>query len=144
MTSVLNSMIAGLHLDERRSKENGQDVVRRSLYKYIYLVCGALVLGGLYRWNATLPVFLDRFSPRAARARSVKFGRGGLSKCCGRLRNFATFVMEKEKKQKPYSRENQRRGRRSRLVVYYPFFILSADIFDPISPERYSEYEIPR
>lgn len=93
MTSVLNSMIAGLHFDERRSKENGQDVVRRSLYKYIYFVCGALVLGGLYRWNATLPVFLDRFSPRAARA-TVKFGRGGLSKCgCGRLRNFAVAVI---------------------------------------------------
>lgn len=63
-------MIAGLHFDERRSKENEQDVVRRSLYKYIYLVCGALVLGGLYQWNATLPVFLDRFSPRATLARA--------------------------------------------------------------------------
>jgi len=65
--SVLDSMIASLqHSDERRGKENGQHVVRRSLYKYIYLVCGALVLGGLYRWNATLLCF-DRFSPRAMR-----------------------------------------------------------------------------
>jgi len=41
------------HSDERGSKENGQRVVRRCLYKYIYLVCGALVLGGS-RWNVRL------------------------------------------------------------------------------------------
>lgn len=33
-----------------------------SLYKYIYLVCGALVVGGLYSWNATHLVFRSVFS----------------------------------------------------------------------------------
>lgn len=85
MTSVLDSMIASLHFDERRSKENGQDVrVRRSLYKYIYLVCGALVLGGLYRWNATLPLFRSVFS----KGRAVKFGPG---ETFDTLRSFTKF-----------------------------------------------------
>lgn len=42
-----------------------------SLYKYIYLVCRALVVGGLYSWNATLFVFRSVFSE----GRVVKFGR---------------------------------------------------------------------
>ena len=63
-------MIASLDVDKGRGK--GEDRKRRascSLYKYIYLVCGALVVGGLYSWNATLFVFRSVFSVEEGRAR---------------------------------------------------------------------------
>lgn len=60
-----------LDVDKRRSKENGKDGALCSLYKYIYLVCGALVVGGLYSWNATLLPFRSVFSE----GRAVKFSR---------------------------------------------------------------------
>lgn len=148
MTSVLNSMIAGLHLDERRSKENGQDVVRRSLYKYICLVCGALVLGGLYRCGMRLPLcfsigFLQ--GPRA-RAASVKFRRGGLSKCCSRLRNFATLVRDKGKERKPsYCLGKSEKGTKIEacLIALSILFVLSSRTFLVQCSRDTPKYEIP-
>lgn len=61
--------------ESRRWQEEKQRKRKRcascSLYKYIYFVCRALVVGGLYSWNATLLVFRSVFS----KGRGVKFRR---------------------------------------------------------------------
>lgn len=62
--------------ESRRWQEEKQRERERwalcSLYKYIYVVCGALVVGGLYSWNATLLLFRSVSSEGHA----VKFSRG--------------------------------------------------------------------
>ena len=63
------TMIASLDVDKGRGKEDRKRRASCSLYKYIYLVCGALVVGGLYSWNATLLVFRSVFSVEERRAR---------------------------------------------------------------------------